>query len=406
MALGLHGLLSLGLLLPKPPPPPGLFLPPQEVFYDIELLLLEEQAKAASGTPSAEPSPASPGAKRRTDGPSPLPPAKTTVAPGPAEGPASPPAPPPTEGPTAPPPTEAAPTSPTGALAPTEGPAAPPADEYGGSPDGEAESGGLPGLGGVPVYALNPALVGAGAGGEGSVAAPPARRPNAVPEDVATTVLTGSLRTRDAELGLALPAAGTVQSTVVTAVQSSDAPADSRGTFEITLAPDGSVSGVRVVRFSAGQDASWSRIAAAIAAELAKKRLPMGGANERGAIVTVTVESKVLYPAGTKEKVEMRPVCADEVARAAIDPTGELTQGTEQAELPCIPIGMALRGDLANLGTKPSRVLSTKVRVEIPGEKALVDPKLVDTRVPWLAPREGEIRRSDVVKRKKKKKKK
>jgi hypothetical protein len=391
VALGLHGLLSLGALLPPRRFPVGPPLPPPLVYYDIDELLLREPPPpppeaSAPVTPSPLPTGGRPAASRPAATARPGLPAPR-VAPEEAPSP-SPAAPAPKEAPT------------PGATPPT-----PAADEYG-SLGEEAESEGLPGLGGRPVYAISPGLVGGEAGFGTTEPAPAPKAPKPVDEQIASRVLTGTLRTRDAELGLALPAAGRVQASVVSAVQASDAPAESRGTLQITLRPDGTVAAVRATQFSAGNEASWGRVAAAVQAELARTVLPMGSADERGAIVTVTVESKVLYPAGTKEKAELRPVCVDEVARAAIDPTGELTQGDPKNELPCIPIGLALKGDLANLGTKPQRRLSTKVRVEVPGEKALVDPKLVDTRVPWLAPREGEIRRSDVVKRKKKKKKK
>lgn len=393
VALGLHGLLSFGALLPPRRFPMGPPLPPPLVYYDIdELLLTEPSALPPPAAPPAEPPPTPPATGARPGAGRPL----GTGRPGPPPSRVVPEetAPP---SPTAPAPGEAPP--------PAATPPAPGGDEYGSVGD-EGEPEGLPGLGGRPVYALAPGLLGGDAGFGAAAPAPAPKAPKPVDAEVASHVLTGTLRTRDAELGLALPAAGTVQSAVVSAVQASDAPAESRGTFQIQLGPDGRVLGVRATQFSAGNEASWARVAAQIQAQLAAGTLPMGNADERGAIVTVTVESKVLYPAGTKEKAELRPVCADEVARAAIDPTGELTQQDPKTEVPCIPIGLALRGDLANLGTKPQRRLSTKVRVEVPGEKAYVDPKVVDTRVPWLAPREGEIRRSDVVKRKKKKKKK
>ena len=122
--------------------------------------------------------------------------------------------------------------------------------------------------------------------------------------------------------------------------------------------------------------------------------------------MTVTVESKVTLPSGAKEKAEVKPVCADDVLRALADPTGELTRLDPKAELPCIPVGLGVAVDLADIAAKRKRIVHTTAKLDVPGEKALIDPKEVDTRAPWLAPDDSLLRRSEVVPKKKKKKKK
>jgi hypothetical protein len=288
-------------------------------------------------------------------------------------------------------------------------PSEPVADEYGppgGSPSGDPAGAGVPGLGGAPVWAV-PGVVGlpAPAAPAPTEAAPAPE----VPRDVATRVLSGSLRQRDQEIGVGVPSAAVVADALTLGVRATETPGDGRATFEVRLGADGSVLGVRVVSASAGGAGAWEQAARRAARALAGKPLAMHGtAAERGAVVTVKVESKVVYPAGTKKKVDVQPVCAEEVLQDMADaidaaahgqaPHGPIREPGATGEDPglprggptrddrrfCIPIGIAAQLDPANLGAKPHRVVSSSAQVRVPGERLLSDPKLVDTRAPWM----------------------
>ena len=275
----------------------------------------------------------------------------------------------------------------------------PPGEEYGPS-EGPGSVLGVPGLGGPQVWSIPGVL-------QGLPAAPPApaaAAPKAVPADIASRVLSGTLRKKDQELGLSLPSGGLVANAVVDAVRASDIPGDAKATFEVRLGPAGNVLGVRVASASAGNGTSWDRVARAAAAQLASKALAMrGSAAEKGATVTVRIDSKVVYPAGTKEMVDVQPVCAEEQLMALAEELNDLAGGDkgpirdpavsgEPGKAPvdakkrvfCIPIGIAAQGDLSNLGARPTRVVHSSYDVKVEGEQALSDPKLVDTSAPWV----------------------
>jgi hypothetical protein len=168
-----------------------------------------------------------------------------------------------------------------------------------------------------------------------------------------------------------------------------------------------------VVKASAGEGATWDRVAARAAKEIAARGLRMGGgAAERGATVTVSVESKVVYPAGTKEKFDAEPVCAEEIIEDAVTAiaapiTGDPGRATVDEPTPgrvdatalakersgrrfCIPIGVRGKLDLSNLGAHAQRVVTSTFKVAIEGSRALpADTRPYDERAPWLAPSES-----------------
>jgi hypothetical protein len=108
------------------------------------------------------------------------------------------------------------------------------------------------------------------------------------------------MSSRDKDLGLDLPAAGTIAGAVRTAVQGSDVPDVARGTIEFRLGPNGQVLGVKVVAMSGGTAEQWERVKSAVAAALAGRALNMPSTYAKGAIVTVNVTSNNQPPAGSK----------------------------------------------------------------------------------------------------------
>jgi hypothetical protein len=306
-----------------------------------------------------------------------------------------------------------------------------PADEPGASPEPSAgapsEGGGVlglpPGFDGRPVWAMPGVLAPLPAATAAPTTAP--RAPD-TPRDVAGQVLRGTLRTRDRELGLELPAGGTVASAIADAVRSSEAPGDARATFEVRLGPDGNVLGVKVQRASAGSGATWDRVAARAAKAIAARGLRLtGDAAGRDATVTVSIESKVVYPAGTKEKADVEPVCAEEIIEDAIDalgggeaprgPAAGPTKGGADAPAPaqarmhegrrfCIPVGARATFDPSNIGAHMQQVVRSTYTVSVDGTRTLpADVKPIDDRAPWLAPAEGKMRPPPPPKRKPKK---
>lgn len=316
---------------------------------------------------------------------------------------------------------------------PSGPPAAPPGDEYGGPPGAvPGVVGVLPGLGSRPAWAMPGVLPDAPARPSAAPTAPPA--PRDVDRGVATQVLEGTLRKRDRELGLDAPAGGVVATALGDAVRASEAPSEARATFEVRLGPGGEVLGVRVVSASAGDAGTWERVAQRAKAALGARRLDMGPGG-KAATVTVKIESSLRYPAGSKDEIDMRPVCANEVieeleaflndpsaagaGRATVQggaATGkpgvaaEALRGgadDEKRTTPwCIPLGVRARGDLSNIGAKAHRVVRTSFQVAREGERNLPSDaaRPLDDRAPWLAPTPGKAQRLPPPKRKKKKK--
>lgn len=307
-----------------------------------------------------------------------------------------------------------------------------PADSFS-PPEGAPGNGGgqggiITGLGGNPIWMV-PGVM--------SAPPPPAPAPTHAPEakatdsNIAGQVLGGALRKHDRELGLESSAGSVVASTLASVVRNSEAPPDARATFEIKLGPSGNVLGVRVVSSSAGNAGTWQGIAKRAAADLGSKSLGLGGtAAQGGATVTVKIESKVVYPAGSREKVDIQPVCAEEVIEEMVRTIAEGTagepsrgpindpavnrpdpsQGTrnspeeeERKRRFCIPIGVMGKGDISNIGAHAQKVVRSTFTVNIPGQKMLEDVKEVDKRAPWSPADPNKVK---PIRRKWKKKKK
>lgn len=304
--------------------------------------------------------------------------------------------------------------------APSEGP---PGDSF--SPvEGAAP---LTGLGGTPVWSI-PGVLGPAAAPRAAPTVAPGARP--VDRNIAGQVLSGSLHKKDQEIGLDMPAGGVVASTIADAVRGSEVPKDVRATFEVKLGADGRVLGVRVVSSSAGDAGSWERIAKNAGAALAARSLTMSGdAAAKGATVTVKIESKIVYPAGSKVKYDVAPICANEVIEDLIDglstpidpgrgpindpaanrpdPSKETAAepgAEERRRLFCIPIGVRGSGDLSNLGAPMQTVVRSSFKVVVPGSKQLEDVKEIDQRAPWSKPDPNKVQKIRPKWKKKKKK--
>ncbi|AKT39037.1 hypothetical protein [Chondromyces crocatus] len=318
------------------------------------------------------------------------PPPAPPEAPSPVAPPIAPPAAVPVEPPaiaqlpgTPPSETPSAPPEPSSPAAPSPGSP----DEYGGAPPPEVAL--APGLGGAPVWTLPGVLA-----PRPEATAAPTSAPAAAPVDptIAGKVLTSSIQTRDKSLGLQMPAAGVVATSLADAVRSSTAPLDARAKFEVKLGADGSVQGVRVLSATAGDAIEWERAARNAAQALASRTLQVGEAGRDGVTVVVKVESKVVYPAGTKTKADVEPVCAEDVVLEMVRNLEQLGSSEKPTRIQlgdgsfCIPIGLRVRGDVANIGAVQQRVVSSSFDVVLPGSMKLQAEEVlpVDTRAPWL----------------------
>lgn len=282
-----------------------------------------------------------------------------------------------------------------------------------------------PGLGGTPAWAV-PGVLGPLNGPLPAPTAAPAARP--VDRNIASKVIDGTLRKRDADLGLDAPGAGVVASTLADAVRSAAVPGDARATFEVRIGAAGDVQGVRLVSATAGDGPAWDRVVKSAKGSLAGRALRAGD-GKAGATVLVKIESKVQYPAGSKVKVDTEPVClndvVDQITAALQDPgsigAGPPMAGAHGASLGagftppagyewdegrkkfCIPVGIRGRGDLSNIGAHAQTVVRSSFSVKRDGERALPAEDIlpIDTRVPW-AKEDPTLRKPPPAKKKKK----
>lgn len=315
---------------------------------------------------------------------------------------------------------EAPPAAPS--LGPPAAPSRPGGDEYGGPAGGSDVAALPPGIGGARLWSIPGMIPGAAPPKPASTVA---SGPPPVDTNVAGQVLSGSLSKKDKAIGIGLPAAGAVATTLADAVRSS-APVDARATFEVKLGTGGQVESVRLVSASAGDAGTWARVVASAKGSLGGRALQMSG-DGKPATVIVKVESNTQFPAGSKKAVDMQPVCAEEELAKMADAiqnglNADIQRGPRpepgMAALPaddgpeaerkrrfCIPVGMRGKGDVSNLGAHAVNVVKSTFTVTKPGEKAL-DPDAVrpiDTRVPW-APEDPTKVRPALPKKKKKKK--
>lgn len=297
-------------------------------------------------------------------------------------------------------------------------PAPAPVDEYGSPPPSDTS---VPGLSG-PLWSIPGVMPSTGP----TPAPTTIAAAKATPGDVASRVLSGTLHSRDKVAGIDVPAAGVVASSIADALRAS-ALTDANGTFEVKLGGAGNVESVRFVGSTDGDASHWTAVADAARRALAGKTLQMGS-DKQGVTVVVKVESKVQYPAGTKERIEVKPVCANEVVEqlaAAIEgamqpgggvrgirddqgrfiPYNELDE--ERRSRFCIPIGIRAVFDPSNIGAHMTNVVSSSFQVKRSGEQALPAeaPMPIDRAAPWLPVAEGKTRPPPPPRKTKKKKK-
>jgi hypothetical protein len=326
------------------------------------------------------------------------------------------------------PPTQEPPSAPVQApsgeaAAPVPAPGNTAGDEYGPAPSGPNL--GLPPGVNAPIWAIPGVLPNAGAP---KPAPTTVDAPRPVDAKIAEQVLAGTVHSKDKALGIDIPGAGVVATTVADAMRTSSI-RDARATFEVKLAADGTVQGVRMVSASGGDAQTWASVVNAAKSSLSAKTLQMGP-DAKGATVTVKVESKIQYPAGSKEKYKVEPVCANEViqmiedavqnglsagmagtSRGVRTDTGRFIPYNEMSEDErsrfCIPLpAIRAKGDLSNIGAHTTNFVSSSFQVKRDGEKSLPAEAAmpIETRAPWLPVRDGRVRPPPPPKKKKKKK--
>jgi hypothetical protein len=243
-----------------------------------------------------------------------------------------------------------------------------------------------------PLWAVLPGLI------DTHADAAPTETPRSkeVGSEAATKVLAATLRSRDAAVGIDLPATQVVVGAVSQAVRSSGAPHNTRATFEVRLGPGGKVLSSRLVSASAGNEASWNAAAQSVAASLAGKQLDLGGAAVSGATIRVSTTVRHVFPAGTSKAADVKPVCANQIINdiadgasrtPAKDTEGGVPLFTDEHGRPCIPVGVAGISDAANLGaTKQIQVLTT-ASVKVDGLEAMPSNIVPVSKEPiWLKP--------------------
>ncbi len=155
-----------------------------------------------------------------------------------------------------------------------------------------------PGLGkGAPIYNTAGMMADMGKAPAAPTAAPKAA---AIDPRLPSDLINDAILKKDHELGLDLPAAGTVASALRSATLGSEAPGDARAQFVVSLGPGGKVLGVKFVSASAGSADTWARIAQAAKASLSAQKLALTERYAKGANITVNVLSKMQMPSGAK----------------------------------------------------------------------------------------------------------
>ena len=207
-------------------------------------------------------------------------------------------------------------------------PGAPP-DEYGALPPSGPDPGGIPGLGGGPLWAT-PGMIPEAAKPKPApttIAAPPPTDPK-----LAGRIIADVVREKDRGLGLDLPGSGTILSIVKDAVRGSNTPEFSRATFEVRIAPGGRVASVKVLNSSAGVMGDWNAVASTVSGQLSGRSFTLPAAYAQGAIVTVNVISQLQMPDGS---VSGRPSIG-----------GGAGSGS---------VGGSMTFDTSNIGARPKR---------------------------------------------------
>ena len=197
----------------------------------------------------------------------------------------------PTQGPTPP-----GPAAPEPSAASTASPDARPRTQFDDLPDERQGVLGLPGSlsgPGSPAWSMPGVLTGPGSAPRPAPTVAPAARP--VDRDIAGKVIRDAKASRDKDIGLDLPVAGSMASAVRTAVQGNDLAAGTRGSIECRVSANGKVSGCRLAGSNGGSPDAWG---SAVRAANAISGGALSGQYANGAVVTIDVTVSNTPPAG------------------------------------------------------------------------------------------------------------
>jgi hypothetical protein len=264
---------------------------------------------------------------------------------------------------------------------------------------GEEAWGGPPGVDGdLPLPSLAGDPLWMSLGGLETVAPPAPTRvtPRPVDRQAATRAIAGTMQARDRELGRDVPAAGDVASALATSVRGTPAPHGARATFEVRLGADGNLLSARWMGASKGDPRDWESAAAEAKKALAGRALPMGDAGAlRGALIRVHVTTVHQLPSGLHH-VEVHARCANALLNDLItanrksdesdanEAAPDVTIFTDERGNPCLPIGLGMQFDPADIGAHRVLQVRTSVEVVIPGVASLPsETPDVDTGAPW-----------------------
>jgi hypothetical protein len=153
---------------------------------------------------------------------------------------------------------------------------------------------GLPGLGG-PAWSIPGVVPGPGAAPAPAPTVAPAPRP--VDRNIAGIVIGAELAKNDKALGLDLPMAGSMSSSVRTAVMGTELPAGTSGSIECRVTAAGRVTGCKMVGSNGGSPGAWD---VAVRAASAVAGGALSGRYANGAVVTIDVNVSQGPPAGGK----------------------------------------------------------------------------------------------------------
>lgn len=153
--------------------------------------------------------------------------------------------------------------------------------------------GGVPGLGGTPVWGISGVLTAAPAAAPAPTVAP---APRPVDPNIAGKVINDALSARDKDLGVAFPAQQNIASAVRTAVNGSEIPTGTKGSIECRVSPKGTVT-CRLLSATAGGPDAW---AGAVRAASSVAVGALSGTYANGAVVTLDIKVTQELPSGNK----------------------------------------------------------------------------------------------------------
>lgn len=149
-----------------------------------------------------------------------------------------------------------------------------------------------------------PGLVWVPPGGLATAAPAPTTAPKpAVDRAVADRLLAEPMKARDGSLGLTLPAAGNVASTLASSVRTALGPAAGNATFLAILTPAGRVMAIQPVAWNGGNEGAWWTAARDATARLEGRSFAMVSPFENGAVVWVDVTATLVLPSGAPAAV-------------------------------------------------------------------------------------------------------